>query len=72
MLIDDKVNRALAGMCYRFPKKSPWYIITEFIKLRNISIIFSGNTLEIHQPSLNFCKQDLYICLLLKVCFLKL
>lgn len=37
MLIDDKVNRALAGMCYRFPKKSPWYIITEFIKLRNIS-----------------------------------
>ena len=28
---------ALAGMCYRFSKKSPWYIITEFIKPRNIS-----------------------------------
>ena len=37
MLINDKVNSALAGMCYRFSKKSPWYIITEFIKPRDIS-----------------------------------
>lgn len=37
MLINDKVNSVLAGMCYRFSKKSPWYIITEFIKPRDIS-----------------------------------
>lgn len=33
MLIDDKVNRALAGMCYGISKKSPENIITEFINL---------------------------------------